>query len=52
MRSVCLSDRGASKPPRPRPYDEGTPYTVGLMFGLRRKKLSGSYFFFSAANRS
>jgi hypothetical protein len=25
---------------------------TGLMFGLRRKKLSGSYFFFSAANRS
>lgn len=26
-------------------------YTVGLMFGLRRKKLLGSYFFFSAASR-
>ena len=33
-------------------YDAVTPYIVGLMFGLRRKKLSGSYFFFSAANRS
>ena len=27
-------------------------YPAGLMFALRRKKLSGSYFFFSAANRS
>ena len=30
----------------------GADHPAGLMFGLRRKKLSGSYFFFSAANRS
>ena len=29
-----------------------TDYPAGLMFGLRWKKLSGSYLFFSAANRS
>jgi hypothetical protein len=30
----------------------GANHPAGLMFGLRRKKLSGSYFFFSATNRS
>ena len=29
-----------------------TDYPAGLMFGLRWKKLLGSYLFFSAANRS
>ena len=33
----------------PRVFDRNHP--AGLMFGFRRKKLSGSYFFFSAANR-
>jgi hypothetical protein len=33
----------------PERFDRNHP--AGLMFGFRRKKLSGSYFFFSAANR-
>ena len=34
-------------------YSTGrSPYTVGLIFGLRRKKFVGSYLFFRATNRS
>ena len=39
--SRCGGDSGA-----------GSSYTVGLIFGLRRKKFVGSYLFFRATSRS
>jgi hypothetical protein len=46
-----MRDPGLVAAPSADPATAWVNHPAGLMFGFRRKKLSGSYFFFSAANR-